>query len=240
MMPVAWLVPAFGGPALPAQARLGLGLSLAALALPQLVGVAPPTEPLAWILLLAREVAVGVTIGFVAGTVFRAAEAAGRLVDTMRGANFAEVIAPMSEGRTSPTGALYLFLAILVFLELGGLAQAAVAVARSYEAVPLVPPALPARPGAVVWLAIATSAKMIEAAVSLAAPGVVALMMTDVTLGMIGRAVPQLPVYFLGMPAKALLGVGVVLIGMGALEAALVAAFDGWTRLLDGAAAAWR
>jgi flagellar biosynthesis protein FliR len=74
-------------------------------------------------------------------------------------------------------------------------------------------------------VAIAASAKLIEAAIGLCAPAVVALLLADILLGMVGRAVPQIPVYFVGMPLKALLGVGAVLLGLAGLDMALQSGF---------------
>ena len=48
---------------------------------------------------------------------------------------------------------------------------------------------------------------------ALAAPVVVALWLTDLALGLIARAAPSVPVYFLGLPLKGLLAIGVVLLG---------------------------
>jgi hypothetical protein len=45
------------------------------------------------------------------------------------------------------------------------------------------------------------------------------------------------PVYFLGLPLKGLLAIGVVLLGLGALQGALVSGFAGWLRLLAQAVA---
>ena len=239
-LPVAWLVPAFGGPQVPAPVRVGLGLGLAVLCLPRLAGQVPEAGPALWVLLLAREAAVGLTLGFVASLIFRAAEGAGRLVDIVRGANLAEVISPVSGGGTSPLGELTALLAIVIFLELGGLGHLAVALGRSYDAVPVAASATPAQLGRVVALVLGASAQMLEAALGLAAPALVALLLADLVLGMIGRAAPQLPLYFVGMPGKALLGVGVALVTVASLDTALVAGFRGWTALVERAVAAWR
>src|SRR5256885_271179 len=103
-VPVTWLVPAFGGPHVPAPMRVGLGLALAVLCLPRLAGQVPDAGAVLWVVLLAREVAVGVTLGFVASLAFRAAEMAGRLTDVLRGANLAEALTPLSDERSSPLG----------------------------------------------------------------------------------------------------------------------------------------
>jgi type III secretion protein SpaR/YscT/HrcT len=240
-IPIAFLVPAFGGQNVPAQVRMGLGLALSALCLPVVMASLPEQGAAAfWILLLAREAAVGFTVGFVGASVFRAAESAGRLVDILRGANMAEVISPVTEERSSPLGDILLLLATVIFLEMGGVGQVATALARSYEAVPLDLAATPQSLAAVARLVIITTAMLLEATLALAAPAVVALFVADLVLGAIARMAPQIPVYFAGMPLKALAGVGIVLIGLGGIEGALSGGFRGWVGLVQRAFAVWR
>ena len=75
------------------------------------------------------------------------------------------------------------------------------------------------RAAAVVTLA---SARLIASGVALAAPVIVALWLTDLALGLVARAAPQVPVYFIGLPLKGLLAIGLVLLCLGTLQAALV------------------
>lgn len=251
-VPIAWLVPAFGGPRLAPSFRILLGGLLALLCLPAVSASGGATAaggggallgPVEWALVLARELLVGATVGFCVAAMFQAAEAAGRLADVARGANLAEVLSPLSEERTSPTGDLYLLVALVVFFELGGLRALATALGRSYEAVPLTVASGASALGAVrpaAALIVACVAKLLESAVGLAAPVLVALWMADVVLGVVGRAVPHLPIAFAALPAKALLGLGVVLLGMGAVDTALVAGFSGWQSLWEHALYLWR
>jgi len=186
---------------------------------------------------MSKRVVLGVT-GSIAA--FRAAEAAGRLADILRGANLAEVLSPTSDERTSPTGDLYLFVAVVLFLEMGGLRFLVTALARSYEAVPVGPmPQVAAFRGAAL-LVTATTGKLVESAVGLAAPVLVALWVADVALGVVGRAAPQIPIYFAAMPAKALLGLGVILVGIGAVDAAWTAGFPAWSALVERAFMVWK
>jgi flagellar biosynthetic protein FliR len=231
-VPLVWLVPAFGGPSLPGQIRLAIGLGLAVLCYPVLVAHVPAGGALVWLLLLGREVMTGVTMGFVASCMFRAVESAGRITDILRGANMAEVIAPLSEGRTSPLGNLLMLFAVVVFLKIGGVGYLVTALARSYDALPVDGVLVEQHRG---WAtaAVLASAKLIESAVGLAAPAIVALLLVDVILGVLGRAAPQVPLFFVGMPLKALLGVGVVLLGLASLDAALFAGFRGFLALFE-------
>ena len=49
-----------------------------------------------------------------------------------------------------------------------------------------------------------------------------------------------MPVYFLGLPLKGLLAIGVVLLGLGALEAALAGSAASWLRMLRQTTDAFR
>ena len=240
-IPIVWLIPAFGGQNVPQQVRMGLGLALSALVLPQVL-LSLPTggSTLFWMILLAREAAVGLAVGFVAACVFRAAEVAGRLVDTLRGANMAEVLSPVTEGRSSPLGDIYLLLTVVIFLELGGIGRISLALARSYDAVPLDLERTGAGMASVATLVILTTGKLLESAIALCAPAIVALFLADLILGAIARMAPQIPVYFVGMPLKALAGVGIVFVTLGGLETALYGIFEGWAVLVDRAFEIWR
>ena len=68
----------------------------------------------------------------------------------------------------------------------------------------------------------------------------VALLLADLVLGAVARMAPQIPVYFVGMPLKALAGVGIVLVGLGGLQTALYGSFDGWVGLVERAFGVWR
>ena len=130
-IPLAWSIPAFGGPSLPGQIRLAMGIGLAFLCLPVLAGRPPSTGAIMLGLLVAREVMVGVVMGFVCACMFRAAEAAGQFTDVLRGASLAQVLSPTGESRSSPLGALMLLLAVVAFFEIGGMAQVCSALVRS-------------------------------------------------------------------------------------------------------------
>ena len=252
-IPIVWLVPAFGGRSLPLAARLGIGLLLTTLGWPYLAtaAAAPALAALGvlgWLVLTAREVLIGALVGWIVALAFRAAEAAGGLADGARGAGFADAPAPLSGAASSPLAALYWLLAALIFLELGGLGRLAAALARSYQAIPVGAGAglATASPGgragmpAAIELVVVASARLVESAVGLAAPVIVALLLAELGLGAVARLTPAAPLHFAVMPLRALLGVGVVLLGLGALDAALVAGLPGWLALADRGFAAFQ
>ena len=228
--PIVWMVAPLGGPRLPTPVRAGLALLLAALARASAGGLA---------VAFAREVVVGLCLGFVASAAFRAAEIAGRLGDTLRGANIAEILVPTAEERSSPLGVLYLLIATLIFLQIGGVPRLCDALLDSYRVLPVgggLDAGAARRAAAVVTVA---SARLIASGVALAAPVIVALWLTDLALGLVARAAPQVPVYFIGLPLKGLLAIGLVLICLGTLQAAMVGDLGSWMRLVGRTAAAF-
>jgi len=149
------------------------------------------------------------------------------------------VLAPDSDQRASPLAVLYLLIATLVFFEIGGVPRLVGALLASYRTLPIGGglDAGAAR-GAAAIVAVA-SGRVLASGVALAAPVVVALWLTDLALGLIARAAPQVPVYFLGLPLKGLLSIGLVLLGLGALQAALGGDLRAWFSLLGRAAGSW-
>jgi len=245
VLPVLWLVAPMGGPRLPAPVRVGFALLLALIAAPVLMAtpgaaaLADVSAP-AFALLLAREILVGLCLGLVASAAFRAAEVAGRLGDSLRGANVAEILVPTTEERASPLGVLYLLLATIIFLQIGGVPRLVDALMSSYRTLPIGGGLGEPAARHVALVVAAASAKLIASGLALAAPVVVALWLTDLALGLIARAAPSVPVYFLGLPLKGLLAVAIVLLGLGMLQNALAGGFAAWLRMFARAVAAFR
>ncbi len=137
------MVAPLGGPRLPATVRVGFALLLALVASPALVAVGRRRRARG-----ARRSctsrccsrassSIGLCLGLVASAAFRAAEVAGRLGDTLRGANVAEILVPTAEERASPLGVLYLLLATIVFLQIGGVPRLVEALLSSYRTLPV-------------------------------------------------------------------------------------------------------
>lgn len=128
----------------------------------------------------------------------------------------------------------------MVFLQIGGVPRLCDALLDSYRVLPVGGglDAGSARQAAAV--VTAASARLIASGVALAAPVIVALWLTDLALGLVARAAPQVPVYFIGLPLKGLLAIGLVLVSLGVLEGALAGDFAAWLRLVGRTTASFR
>jgi type III secretion protein SpaR/YscT/HrcT len=227
LLPVTFVAPFFGGPLVPAPVKIAVAVALAVLLYPAArvsLGGPLPEGSLLYVGLLLKELLVGFAIAFVATLVFRAVEMAGQAVDVLRGANLATALAPELGERVSVLADFWVQTLVVLFLAQGGHRVFLVAFAHSYAVLPVgsIPePALGLWP-ATEWILVLTG-HLLAVALALAAPALSALFLADVVLGLMARVAPQIQVFFLGMPLKALLAVAVVFL---AVEV-LLAAFQG-------------
>ncbi len=213
--PVLYLAPSFGGRLVPAPIRLGIALGLSVLVAGGGGVVAP--AGVALVAALAREAALGVGLGLLAAIPFEAARAGGHVIDVVRGASLTQALVPTAGTSASPLGEL-LYLGLLVTVTAaGGNRLLLGALARSFR---VLPPGAPWVAGAASGLGaslVDTTAGLVACAVALAAPAAIAAVVTDLALGVVGRIAPQLPLFFLGLPVKAALGLGAVALGAAVL-----------------------
>lgn len=241
ILPVTFVAPFFGGATVPAPVKMAVGLAIAVVLFPsvraQSAGAVP--EGSLWFLaLFAKELAIGFAIAFVASLVFRAAEMAGQAVDTLRGANLATALVPQSGERVSVFADLWMQTLVVLFFAVGGHHFFLVAFADSYAAIPIgafPTPAVGLGPAAE-WI-VRLTGDLFRVAFALAAPALVALLLTDLLLGLASRVAPNIQMFFLGMPLKALLGIVMVLLSahvlIAVLQGNLGESLDAVRRLID-------
>lgn len=224
--PVLYLAPSFGGRLVPAPIRLGLALGLGVLVAGG-GGIPVPAAGPALVAGFLREAALGLALGLAASIPFEAARAGGHVVDVVRGAALTEALVPTGGQMASPVGEL-LYLALLVTVTAaGGNRLLLGALGESFR---VLPPGAAWASGASASLGghlVSLTAGLVACAVALAAPALVAAVLTDLALGVVGRIAPQLPLFFLGLPVKAALCLGVVALGaailLGRLDAGALA-----------------
>lgn len=219
-------LPFFGGQLVPARIRFGIPLFLAAFLYPFIAsGVADQEVPpigLLYVGLAAKELFVGYAIGFIASLPFHAVSVAGAFMDTQRGTTFATVIAPLTGGHASLLGQFLNLYFIVIFLTLGGAHLVIEAVGMSYGAVPLLGfPSLTGIGEPYLEHVLVLSTQMFAIGVQVAGPVVIAMFLTDATLGIVNRAAPNIQVFFLGLGLKAVGGLLVLFISLGYISGGL-------------------
>lgn len=198
--PLFLLAPLFSSPSIPRRAKgiaaLGISVGMAPVALR---GGELPMTAMGLGGLMVKEVLVGLAFAFALGAVMAAVMLAGSILDNLVGYSFGALIDPLTGVQNAVLAQMYGLVAVMIFIAIGGDAWVIEGLARTYELVPLTSlPDMAALAGGVVT----ASGTILVAAVEVAAPVMLACVLTDAGFGLISRAVPQLNVFAVGFPAK--------------------------------------
>ncbi|HLK11898.1 MAG TPA: flagellar biosynthetic protein FliR [Candidatus Binatia bacterium] len=201
--------PVFGHTLVPARVRVALAAVLALALAPALPAPAAAPATL-WGLAgaLAVESAVGVLLGFTAQLVFAGVALGGQLAGMQMGFGVASLFDPTEQTQVTVVAQWQQLLVLVVFLVLDVHHLLLRALIQSFRLVPVGTAALGApTAGGVVTVA----GDVFGIAVRLAAPVLVVLLLTNATLGVLARVIPQLNVFVLGFPVN--VGAGLVALG---------------------------
>ncbi len=219
MVALVQIVPYMGGEAVPQTVKMGLAIAMAILVYPavwmQGGAMAIPDGTFAIALLITKEVFVGVMLGFVCALAFEAIRMAGQIIDNTAGLTQATTMVPQLPERISPTSNFLYQLAIVFFFAVGGHRVFLWALTQSFQ---ILPPhefiALGHGMDEVALVVLRLTADAIALGVLMAFPVVAAIMLTNFFLALVNKSAPQINVFFLGMPLKAVLASAVVLLSL--------------------------
>jgi type III secretion protein T len=189
-----------------------------------------PLAPFAWMLLLAKEMLVGVLIGLALGALAWAFESAGALIDFQVGFGNAQLFDPFGGHESGPVAGLMLRLGVTLLVAGGGLYVFAQLVIDSYAIWPVSTfyPNVSAVLADFVGQSFGSLAQLIA---RLAMPVILLLALIDLVFGLINRAVPQFNVFYFTMPIKgalAALMLGLYLGYLADIAGANLAALQSW------------
>jgi flagellar biosynthesis protein FliR len=192
--PLFLLAPLFSSKAFPARVRTVTAVALA-------IGI----SPVAGHALGDARIPTG---EWELAALFAALTTAGALLDTMVGFMIGGILDPLTGTSASLLTQLYSMVGVLIFIAIGGDGWVIAGLARTYEAVPLL--AAPDIGSLTEGVRLAFGG-IFGAAVMVAAPVMVALIITEAALGVVSRVVPQINIFAVGFPAK--IAIGLLLVG---------------------------
>jgi flagellar biosynthetic protein FliR len=181
------------------------------------------------ILAIAGEICFGLAMGLIVSFTFIAAQWAGEMIGQQMGFNLSEVFDPQYGQAGSLVGDLYFMLTLVIFLSIGGHRMLVGAVHESLITSP---------PLSLVFneslfqaiLDMFTTATVL--ALRLAAPMFFTMLVVDVAMGTISRAMPQFNVMSAGLSIRALMGMGELLVGIVITSDALMASLTSQLELV--------
>ncbi|MDD5298564.1 MAG: flagellar biosynthetic protein FliR [Rhodocyclaceae bacterium] len=213
----------FDNAAVPGTIRLVLGLAIT-FALTAAMPAVPAPAPGSWLglALLAKEALIGVSLGFAMRLAFTILEVGGELIALQMGLSFATLYDPQSSGQTGVISDLFILLATLMFLSLNGHLAVLNVLAESFRLLP-VGAALPVAG----WHGLVlTGGSVFGMGLLLALPILAALLITNIALGILTRAAPQLNVFAVGFPVTMLVGFIMLILAMNYLAPSFEHLFD--------------
>lgn len=204
VMSIFIMIPFLGGRSVPAQIRVAIALVLALVITPTLgITAALPDSILAIAFSMGKEFVVGIMIGLVAKLVFASFEMAGQLAGMQMGYSMAKVLDPQTSGQLSVMAQFYNILAIFLFFTLD---VHLIFISALIESFKIIPPYGMHLSGAVFDGIMGISTELFVVALRLAAPISVAILLTNLGMGIVARTVPGLNVFVVGFPIT--IGVG--------------------------------
>lgn len=226
-------MPLIGTRAVPSRVRVVLAGALAVALSPLLPPVPQWTGfDAATVLSIARELAIGVSIGFLLRLVFEAGAMAGELVAQGTGLAFAQMSDPLRGGSSGVIGQwFYLLFGLLFFSTNGHLALISLLM-DSYKAVPIGG----ALPNIDTFLSAAPTfaLQVFRGALGLALPLTVAMLAINLAFGVLARAAPALNPIQLGLPVALLLGLFLLTVLAGEMGPPVQRLFDAAFQAADG------
>jgi flagellar biosynthetic protein FliR len=209
------VMPVLGGSFVPTRVRLLLAVALTVVLAPVL-----PNMPSLEVLRAAgrvtggQEVAIGVALGVLVLLVFDGMALGGQVIGMSMGLGFA-VFLDRARGVNIPVlGQLFLMLGMLVFLSMDGHLAMIQLLAESFHAWPIADESLTLP---LVAEILAWTTQLFVYALKIALPAITALLVVNLSFGVMSRAAPTLNLFAVGFPVAMLLGFAVIFLNMGVL-----------------------
>ncbi len=200
-----FVLPVLGGPRVPLPASLALALSVAST-----TGRAPAVADLpAFGVLAAKEVAVGVLLGWGVASAFAAVQVGAQVAEVTLGLGTGHLVDPVHGHESTVLAQLWSTVALVAYLATDAHHHALRLVAASFAELPASqsPPL-----SRVAELGMELFARGFLAGVQLAAPLVVAAVAVEAGIALAARAAPQVNVFLVSLPLK--VGLALVLVGL--------------------------
>jgi len=205
----------FLGKILHGQLRNSFIVSICLILLPVVLPAVPKSMEsiLLFLGIMAKEVVVGLLMGFLVSIPFWAIEGVGFIMDNQRGATMVSVFDPMSGEQTSLYGSLFLQLTTVLLFTTGGFLSLLAVIFKSYEIWP-VGSFFPSPQSGFAIFFLDQMDRLMELMVLYAAPIVIAVFLAEFGLGLINRFSPQLNVFSIGFPITLTLGFVFMLVSL--------------------------
>jgi flagellar biosynthetic protein FliR len=222
--------PVFNNTSLPLRIRLALGLAITFV----FAAVLPAPPPLlagSWLGLavIGEQILIGMLMGFALRIAFAAMDVAGEMIGLQMGLSFATFFDPGRGGQSSVLAEFFGLLTSLIFLAMNGHLLLLSLLVESFTILPINAGTLHA---AGLTHLLTASAMMFSLGVMVSLPLITALLVANISLGVLARVAPTLNIFAVGFPVTLGLGFIVLMLSLPYLGIAMDGIFTrGFTTL---------
>lgn len=216
--------PPFSNAAVPIRIKLILGLAISLALVPALPAL-PPISPGSGegMLILGQQMLIGMAMGFAMRLTVAAIDYAGEAIGLQMGLGFATFYDPDNTSQTPVVSEFLSLLGLLVLLSINGHLMIMATLAHSFTVLPIVGTSLAAGS----WSNFAHAGAIIfSSGLILALPVIAALLITNVALGVLTRAAPQLNLFAVGFPITLIAGFVMLILSLSYLAGPLTELFE--------------
>jgi flagellar biosynthetic protein FliR len=209
---LVFTAPIFGHHSVPMLVKFGISAAFA-VALAKGAGATAGTAPL--MLAAPVELVIGLSLGFILSMAFEAIEIAGRVISIQLGLSLGAIFSPTEQDSSTAIDPFFSVFAGLLFLAMGLHLAVVQALAHSFITYPVGggwPASLPV-------VGAQTIAMALELGARVALPIALVLLLVELSVALLARAIPQINVFILGLPLKILAGIAVLSMAMPSLIA---------------------
>lgn len=212
------VAPVFGRQNLPAYYKIGFSFIMAIILSYTIKNpsLGSYTSILSYILLVAKEFIIGLTLGYISYFILTSIYLAGQMIDLHIGFGMVSVFDPETNIQIPVTANFYFILTMLVFLAIDGHHLIIYTLTESFEILPIGSRLAIEQP--LMDFVLKLFGSVFAISFKIAAPVTAAVLIADLALGVIAKAVPQVNVFIVGLPLKIILGLGIILITLTAFR----------------------
>lgn len=204
--------PLLGHSSVPNQAKIGLAVLITVVLGPNLPPM-PDTPLVSWVSLgiMVEQMLIGIAIGLTMQVMFAVVQAAGEFIGLQMGLAFATFFDPSSGTQTMVLSRLLYMITLLMFLAFNGHLIVIEIIATTFITLPI---GMGGFNAGAFELLVRFGGTIFAAGMLLALPLVGALLIINLSMGILNRSAPQLTVFNIGFPASLTVGLFLLMILM--------------------------
>ena len=204
--------PLLSGRGIPGRVKIAISVGMALILYPLHVktpGFVVPTDLLGFTVVGFQELVIGLLIGYAAELLFTGIRMSGEYLAVQMGLSISSVLDPVSGTQTAVLGQFYFLFAFILFLILNVHHALIAGLEKSFYWIPL-------GQGITNWAVLAEkfmmlTADMFKVSLLVGLPVMGVLLVTEISMAFMAKVMPQMNIFIVGLPLKAVIGMLVVM-----------------------------